>query len=182
MENKDLINEATKRLPYSGDMSPIEYAKKIAAIAMEWQRDNTGDKPKDNRSVTERIKTFDDALNELGESNGLVQEYRQFCTSIKCFSKDLEAYLKLRIITAALNEGWKPKFVKNERRYFPWYYICIDECMSCAVAYDDSSDSSATLGSHLCFRTKELAEYAGKQFIDLYAQMMGVKEVSIWEE
>jgi hypothetical protein len=37
-----------------------------------------------------------------------------------------------------------------------------------------SSYSSTSLGSRLAFRTEELAEYAGKQFIDIYCQMMGI--------
>lgn len=149
--------------------------------------------------VTERIKTFEDAVNELGEDNDLVQEYRQFCANIKCFSKDLEAYLKLRIIVAALNEGWEPQFIKYEKRWHPLFWLFTNEEMenmdeaggatcrvvyrshyyayavggvSCALAYYDSSFASANIGSRLAFWTKELAEYAGKQFTDLYCNFL----------
>ena len=72
------------------------------------------DEPKTgNRPVTERVKTFEDALNELGEHNQLVAAYRCH-KDMADDDKDLVAYLKLRIIAAALNEGWKPKFASGQ--------------------------------------------------------------------
>lgn len=77
-------------------------------------------KPKD---IKERIKTFDDAIQELGEEHPYVKAYREWMKVRLANQKDIEAYLKLRIIAAALNEGWEPKFTKDEWRYFPWFYI-----------------------------------------------------------
>ena len=85
---------------------------------------------KDNRPVTERIKTFEDACNELGEENVLVQAYRtaEFNTSGNQNDvSDVVAYLKLRVIAEALNEGWKPQFTHDETRYYPWFYFCTQE-------------------------------------------------------
>lgn len=78
--------------------------------------------PKDNRPVTERIKTFDDACEALGEEHRLVQAYRAV-EGMTALGADLYAYLKLRIITAALNEGWEPQFTEDEWRYYPWFYL-----------------------------------------------------------
>ena len=81
---------------------------------------------KDNRPVTERIKTFEDACNELGEENVLVQAYRtaEFNTSGNQNDvSDVVAYLKLRVIAEALNEGWEPQFMKDEYRCYPWFYF-----------------------------------------------------------
>lgn len=72
---------------------------------------------KDNRPVTERIKTFEDACNELGEENVFVQAYRtaEFNTSGNQNDvSDVVAYLKLRVIAEALNEGWEPHFTTDE--------------------------------------------------------------------
>ena len=82
------------------------------------------DEPKeDNRPVTERIKTFDDACNALGDEHPLVTQYRLTAAAYKGdpMTEDFIAYLKLRIIVAALNEGWEPKFTEDEYRYFPWF-------------------------------------------------------------
>lgn len=144
-------------------------------------------KPKD---VMERVKTFEDACSELGiEADKWLQDKEDLG-----FEPDVIAYLKLRIIAAALNEGWKPKFNGEEYRYFPWFYIYTKDeldAMSederrrvvgrafgnasaggglvCASAYGASSYSSADSGSRLAFKSEELAVYCGKQFIDIWA-------------
>lgn len=160
---------------------------------------------KDNRPVTERIKTFEDACNELGEDNLMVRVYQTLIARAgkteqslaEWMGKDVVAFLKLRIITEALNEGWHPKFTEDEYRYYPWFYIYTKEeydnfseeekrrCVGRAVnyahaygglvysnAYDASSDSNTYVGVRLAFSTRELAEYAGKQFIDIWADFV----------
>ena len=133
--------------------------------------------PANDRPVTERIKTFEDALHALGGNHPLVQQFKE------CFENyldgaensavcDLIAYLKLRIITAALNEGWTPKFTKDEWRYYPWfggraYYGAYDGFVD-AYSYYAPSDARASIGSRLCFKTNDLAIYAGKQFAALW--------------
>lgn len=68
---------------------------------------------KDNRPVTERIKTFEDACKELGEEHPFVVAYDAWIMNEEFDDQlDIIAYLKLRIIAAALNEGWKPQFTK----------------------------------------------------------------------
>lgn len=147
-------------------------------------------KPKD---VRERIKTFGDAVKELGEDNKLVAEYFD-CNNDNIFP-DLLAYLKLRIITAALNEGWEPQFIPGEYRWAPYFVLYtqeeIDEmdekikarvvCRSYSNAsadsgvsfvYYDSAGMIANFGSRLAFKSEKLAEYAGQQFIDVFADFM----------
>ena len=82
------------------------------------------------KNIMERIKTFDDAFKELGEHHPLVKEYHKrhlFLEDDSDISSDLVAYLKLRIITAALNEGWTPQFTEDEYRYFPWFWLYTKE-------------------------------------------------------
>lgn len=149
--------------------------------------------PKDNRPVTERVKTFEDAVRELGEEHPLVKEWHLG----DGLSADLEAYLKLRIIVAALNEGWKPKFTTDEYRYFPWFVLYTEEeynnlsdedksrvvrrssynsetggGVACVGAYYDSSCADSNNGSRLAFKNSDLARYAGKQFIEIYADFV----------
>jgi hypothetical protein len=149
-----------------------------------------------SKSATDRIKNFDDAYQELGSNHPLCLEYEKarLLAGIAKDGSDLAAYLKLRIVVAALNEGWEPQFTDDEYRYFPWFYFYtkqeweeLSEEEKCRVvgrsnsnasaggglvfAGSDSASSSAYSndGSRLAFRTRELAEYAGKQFIELYA-------------
>lgn len=150
---------------------------------------------KDNRPVTERIKTFDDACRELGECHPLVNEYAMLKPSFDnvSLSNDITAYLKLRIITAALNEGWEPQFTKDELRYYPYFEVYtqneIDNMddkkksrvvfrsvnyayagggSSYAYANVKSTYASAFIGSRIVFKSYELAAYAGEQFIDIW--------------
>ena len=88
---------------------------------------------KDNRPITERIKTFEDACKELGRR---AEEGDQLAGNILCDYEsnadnisvpETVAYMKLCIIVAALNEGWTPQFTTDERRYFPWFYLYTKE-------------------------------------------------------
>ena len=156
----------------------------------------------DKRPVTERIKTFEDACRELGEEHPLIQAYRQILEIATCedymketFGVDMVAYLKLRIICAALNEGWEPKFTEDEVRWFPWFWLYTQdeinnmdeqdkqarhlistgdyetEYAGFAFAFSHLTPSSASthIGSRLCLKSEALAVYCGKQFIDLWA-------------
>ena len=149
--------------------------------------------PKDNRPVTERVKTFEDAVRELGDEHPFVKEWHLG----DGLSADLEAYLKLRIIAAALNEGWEPKFTTDEYRYFPWFVLYTEEeynelsdedksrvvrrsdnnantngGVAYVVANYDSSLTYSYYGSRLAFKNSDLAKYAGKQFIEIYADFV----------
>ena len=158
------------------------------------------DEPKvDNRPVTERIKTFDDACNALGDEHPFVTQYRLTAAAYKGdpMTEDFIAYLKLRIIVAALNEGWEPKFEKGEYRYYPWFYLYTKEQYDelddeekgrCVLrsgsntysssgfvlcyANNDASYSHSYHGSRLVFRTRELAAYAGRQFTEEWADFV----------
>ena len=153
--------------------------------------------PKDNRPITERVNTFEDAVKELGESHPLIAAYNGYKSAIDpvvAEDADVVAYLKLRIIAAALNEGWKPQFTDDEYRYYPWFvlyteeeYNELDEEEKSRVVYRSShnananggvafsyanigsSNTSANIGSRLAFKNSDLARYAGKQFLDIWA-------------
>lgn len=124
------------------------------------------EKPQD---ITERIKTFEDACNALGDEHTLVTQYRLTAAAYKGdpMTEDFIAFLKLRIIAAALNEGWKPTFDKDEERWYPWFKIKQGGLVYANAGYAGSY-SYTFRGVRLVFKSKELAEYAGKQFIDIY--------------
>ena len=158
---------------------------------------------KDNRPVTERIKTFEDACNELGEENVLVQAYRtaEFNTSGNQNDvSDVVAYLKLRVIAEALNEGWEPQFTKDEYRWYPWFHLYTQEdidkmdeekkktlwmfggasdsgsnCgISSVYSYYACSFSDSGISSRLAVKSEELANYFGHQFIDIWSDYVAL--------
>lgn len=154
------------------------------------------EKPQD---VTERIKTFADACRELGSDHPFVKAYDGYVSHIHQHDMndyDLVAYLQLRIITAALNEGWEPQFTKGERRWYFWYDLITKEQydklsaedksrvvgrgghnanasygLVCSDAYYASSHSGSYYGSRLAFKSEKLAAYAGRQFAEIYADL-----------
>lgn len=153
------------------------------------------------KNIMERVKTFEDALKELGDNHPFVE---QFCfmelnASPLGDCRDIIAYLKLRIITAALNEGWTPQFTEDEYRYYPWFWLYTKEeiakmdkeerkkCVlfggfasngasagfAYAYAHRVPSTTDANVGSRLCFKSSALAKYAGKQFAAIYFDFLG---------
>ena len=158
----------------------------------------------DNRPITERVKTFEDAVAVLGENNTLVRQYHLYEQQMNGNEedmRDLTAFLKLRIITATLNQGWTPDWTNsNEWKYYPWFCLYTedeyndldadDKERCCRVvgrshnnanaygglvyanAYNASSYSHTNNGSRLALKTRELAVYAGKQFVDIWCDFV----------
>lgn len=158
------------------------------------------DNPKD---VMERVKTFEDACEELGSEHPLVCEYQTIAMWEGGLSEDLVAYMKLRIICAALNEGWEPEFEGEKCRCSPDFYLYTDKELTevseewksdhglvstggykvkgyagiaTTAPYDAPAFSIAAVGSRLCLKSGTLATYCGKQFIDLWADYYLLKK------
>ena len=181
-----------------GKIAVWKKVEKVGEVLILEDGTDTCKPAKDNRPVAERIKTFEDALNVLSAKKGefyeqLIDEYKELQGHPAM--KDLVAYIKLRIITAALNEGWQPTFATNEYRYFPYFYGYTKEEVdkmddeqkkelwlfggrssdgaACGLASADSysawTHSNAVLSARLALKSRELAIYCGKQFIDIWA-------------
>lgn len=164
------------------------------AVGRKAIKEQLGERLSEILPVTDRVKTFNDAVEELGEEHEAVKAYRAVEWYLRNQMSDIKAYLQLRIITAALNEGWEPQFVKGEYRWYGWYDLiskedydalsdeekgrCVGRSVSYAVAsgglvysYAGSASSYSVTGSssRLAFKSEKLAEYAAKQFIEIYA-------------
>ena len=164
------------------------------AVGRKAIKEQLGERLSEILPVTDRVKTFNDAVEELGEEHEAVKAYRAVEWYLRNQMSDIKAYLQLRIITAALNEGWEPQFVKGEYRWYGWYDLiskedyealsdeekgrCVGRSNSSASAYGGlvfsyaygaSSYSVASYSSRLAFKSEKLAEYAAKQFIEIYA-------------
>ena len=155
---------------------------------------------KDNRPVTERIKTFEDAMLATGMTIPLDDNQLSY------LPKDVVAYMKLRIIAAALNELHEatldefPKFTTYEDRWYPWFYLYTQEEIdnmgeekkkniwlfssdssygaSCGLAYAYSylawSVSGAYISARLAVKSESLANYFGHQFIDIWSDYVAL--------
>ena len=75
------------------------------------------------KDVKECIKTFEDACREIGID---AEAWSRDKISLG-LEPDVLAFLKLRIIVKALNEGWEPQFTEDECRYYPWFILYTGE-------------------------------------------------------
>lgn len=156
-----------------------------------------GEEALKSQDIKERIKTFEDAVNAIGEDHPLVAQYKTINSAFKEADNNLHlfAYTRLAIIAEALNEGWRPEYTEDEYRYYPWFGLYTQEeydnmddedkerCrfvgrsysyanayggLVCANAHSGSAHSRTNVGSRLAFKSRELAIYCGKQFIEIW--------------
>jgi hypothetical protein len=116
-----------------------------------------------------KIKTFEDACAALGiDSEKVLPDFLGYPENHRA---GMLAHAKLVLIVEALNDGWKPDWGDSSQwKYEPWFHM--GGSSGSGFAYDDYDRwlSSSHCGSRLCFKSRELAEYAGGQFKDLYKE------------
>lgn len=164
--------------------------------------------------VTSRVQTFDDAVRELGDDHPAVKAWRSIkygyaVSDTDPETADIMTYATLRVITEALNEGWKPQFTEGERRWYAWYDFLTKEDVEemsdeekeerrvvgrasfyagaggglvFSFASLVSASSGTGYGSRLAFKNEELAEYAAKQFGDIYADFCFIPKAACKNE
>lgn len=181
-----------------------ESVKKVL-LALLPELNETETQTAENRPIIERVKTFEDACRELGADHSFVLAYQN--TNLRDpevaeENRDILAYMKLRIISAALNEGWKPQFTEDEVRWYPWFTLWTEEELSeksdewkadrhlistgdysgdwagfsFSRSYPAPSYTVTYVGSHVCFKSEALATYCGKQFTKLWAEFNMIKK------
>lgn len=151
-----------------------------------------------NKPVWERIKRVTDAQRALGQRHRYVIA-RLIDTLGNGDDKDKEqsAFLSLRVVVAALNEGWVPKFTDDEYRYYPTFRLfskdavrnmdaedrkirCVTEIGNDTYfAYDNvgrvptyaTPIPEVSYPACLLLRNEPLACYCGRQFIDLWKDL-----------
>lgn len=146
--------------------------------------------------ITDKIKTFDDACKAIGLAGPealpelLQEKYAAIVPS------HIKAQLKLEIITLALNEGWQHIPDGKHWAYWPWFCLYtageiadmgkkgaeeraminatdvseVHAGLGFAYSYIAWSGSHATFGARLAYKSRELARYSGKQFIELWKE------------
>lgn len=122
-----------------------------------------------SQKITDRVKTYEDACRELSmnplDKNKLIGFG---------FTKHDIAYQKLVTIIKALNEGWVPDVCDSSvYRWYPWFKTNgSPSSFAFCGSYCGFTSARAGSGSRLCLKSKELSEYCGKQFIDLWKQFI----------
>ena len=114
-------------------------------------------------NIIERIKTFEDAMEATGR-----KEMPDFSSFPEDMRKHFEALFKMVVIVEALNEGWKPDWDSySEAKYYPWFAMSPSSFGFVGSLYGYEC-ANAGSGSRLKLKSRELAEYCGKQFKDIW--------------
>lgn len=108
------------------------------------------------------IKTFEDALELTeGDLTGIRNDE----------NPDVIAYKKLKIIVAAINQGWVPNWNNtDQKKWFPWFNL--SSGFGFSRTYYGYDCTFTYVGSRLCFESREKAEYTGTQFQELYKDFL----------
>ncbi len=119
------------------------------------------------KPAIERIKTFQDAL----DATGRIDETKKWAETL---TESEIARRKLHIIAEALNEEWIPDWTDEDKvKWYPWFSF--DRLTIAGVRYSDAFripvGAAAYVSARLCYKSKEIAEYAGEQFKELYQQI-----------
>ncbi|MBA4852039.1 hypothetical protein [Emticicia sp. BO119] len=110
------------------------------------------------------ITTVEDAFSFLDIN------YTEWLEKHKELPSDVLAYMQLTHITKAINGGeWMTYESTNEYKYYPWFYAKGSPSGFSYCGYVSVNDYSR-VGSRLTFKSREIAIYAGKQFIEIYNQ------------
>lgn len=139
-------------------------------------------KPVRPEDVRERVKSYEDACKELG---------LPVVTDWENMTPDEVAYIKLKTIVRALNEGWVPDWEDSDQyKYWVWFNmsdlnewysrVVARSCdysysyggVACAYCSNTSTYTSSFCGSRLAFRTRDLAIYCGNTFASLWAEYL----------
>ena len=117
--------------------------------------------------IQDKIKTFEDAMKATGR-----KDIPDFSTFPEDMRKHFVAMFKMVVIVEALNEGWKPDWDNwDECKYYPWFNM-----HPSSFAFDGShyvnAFAVAGSGSRLALKSEELADYCGKQFVELWKEML----------
>ncbi|MCC6448013.1 MAG: hypothetical protein IT215_04945 [Chitinophagaceae bacterium] len=139
-----------------------EALDRLSAIEREQKELRKAIEKFDQKSVFD-LRSFRDVV-EMALDKGYIQEWiPQRSTEVD----DEYAYRQLKLIVHVVNAGWRPNFENtNEFEYYPWFSVSSGFAFGTATYHYDYAYMST--GSRLCFKSRELAEFAGKTFTDIY--------------
>ena len=122
------------------------------------------------KNIIERVKSIDDAINELRETDVEVAELR------KLENANITSHILYKqqvvVIAKALNEGWIADYTNTyQRKFEPRFYY---DSSAGGFVYDvyGFRVTDTVVGSRLCFHSSELAKYFGTQFIDIHRKYL----------
>ncbi len=121
------------------------------------------------------IKTLQDALNYIGESEESFNHRTQFDDDVQRAGKELE------VIFEAIRQGNELGNNKGDYWYYPWFNAARSSSGFSFTVYRCVYSTSG-VGSRLCVENDEKAEYIGRQFIDIYNRYINGEKLKTTQE
>lgn len=122
----------------------------------------------ESKNIMERIKSIKDVF-EIRP----VSPYEQPLLGYKGNEGNMiraRAFMQLQFIADVLNEGWIPNWNDEKQyKYVPWFKESGSGLSLNGVV---NWITNTTVGSRLCYKSKELAEFAATQFADIYKEFL----------
>lgn len=129
----------------------------------------------EEREVNERVVDYESANSELNNNDSDLKHIRVN----KKHKVALIALNELFTIAEAWNKAddFTPDWSNlDQDKWYPWFVYDADRAgFLCAYTYHSPSATHAAIGSRLCFKTAERARQFGKQFIDLWNEVLLIK-------
>lgn len=111
----------------------------------------------------ETIKTLEDACKALGEKDEEVKELRKLQKGD--FKRRTVALQELVVIIKALNDGWEGDWDNHSQaKYILWWYLGKNFRLAACGRYV----SYSYVPARLCHKSRKIALYSAKQFIDIW--------------
>lgn len=168
--NEDLDSDNEDYLtPFDFAIEEIEIKEVNECITdFEKARKQLGGKPNADFTVSKKI---------LSGNSVKLEDVAQLVNDINPkHVKALIALNKLYTIAQAWNkeDDFTPDFSnRNQTKWFPWFvYSEKSAGFVCAYTYNTATIAAADIGSRLCFKTSARARQFGKQFIDLWNDVL----------
>lgn len=125
------------------------------------------------KDITERIKSIDDAVEELGGND--VEVIELFKLQKAGITSHILKQQMAVVIIKALNEEWVPDWSDSSQyKYFAWFKMGSSSGVGFSCGDYVFWSSNSAVGSRLALKSSSLAKYAGTQFTGIFKDFMTI--------
>jgi len=120
--------------------------------------------------IIDKVKSYEDALELASE------KLRNECCIHSTDTPDVVAYKKLKLIIAVINEEWIADWNNgDQRKWWPWFNMASGSGFGFSHSDYCYAVTGTTVGSRLCYATKEKCDYVANTFLRLYEELLTTK-------
>lgn len=124
----------------------------------------------DGVSIILTKEQLEEIRKQTSENIFTATAYKEVCRRLKV-KEDKNPFNKVKHLEQYFNQGWKPCWRnKNEYKYYP-YYTLLDS--GGLVFASSDAGRCGFFGSVGFFKTKEISDFVGRNFINIYEEIKG---------